>query len=187
MSLNLYNQFQGFPGGASGKESTCPCRRRKRRRFDLWVGSRKWQPIPVFLSEKLYGQRSLVGYSPWGCQESNTTGQLRMEKWLAQNQIYTSLQPGAVCKHFSEMMFCHWIKFHAYHEVLLVLSRTEPERCQKAPSTSAVQTPLSRFFPHVMQKLQEEAEPGRREVGCRVKQAWVHLSERGPGCGTTCH
>ena len=147
MSLNLYNQFQGFPGGASGKESTCPCRRRKRRRFDLWVGSRKWQPIPVFLSEKLYGQRSLVGYSPWGCQESNTTEQLRtsqpvstvrMEKWLAQNQIYTSLQPGAVCKHFSEMMFCHWIKFRAYHEVLLVLSRTEPERCQKAPSTSAV-------------------------------------------------
>ena len=146
MSLNLYNQFQGFPGGAGGKESTCPCRRRKRRRFDLWVGSRKWHPIPVFLSEKLHGQRSLVGYSPWGCQESNTTGQLRTgqpvstvrtEKWLAPNQIYTHLQPGAVCKHFSEMTFCHCIKFRAYHEVLLVPSRTEPERCQKAPSTSA--------------------------------------------------
>ena len=27
---------------------------------------RKWQPPPVFLPEKSYKQRSLVGYSPWG-------------------------------------------------------------------------------------------------------------------------
>ena len=27
-----------FPGGASGKEPTCQCRRWKRHRFDLWVG-----------------------------------------------------------------------------------------------------------------------------------------------------
>ena len=29
---------------------------------------RKWQPIPVFLFGKSHGQRSLVGYSPWGCK-----------------------------------------------------------------------------------------------------------------------
>ena len=37
--------------------------------FDLWVGKiswrRKWQPIPIFLSGKSHGQRSLVGYSSW--------------------------------------------------------------------------------------------------------------------------
>ena len=27
---------------------------------------RKWQPTPVFLLGKSHGQRSLVGYSPWG-------------------------------------------------------------------------------------------------------------------------
>ena len=37
----------------------------------------------------------------------------------------------------------------------------------------------------MMGKLQEEAESGRREVGCRVEQGWVHLSQLGPGCGTT--
>ena len=26
----------------------------------------KWQPTPVFLPRKSHGQRSLVGYSPWG-------------------------------------------------------------------------------------------------------------------------
>ena len=34
---------------------------------------RKWQPIPVFLPGKFHGQRSLVGYSPWGCKELDMT------------------------------------------------------------------------------------------------------------------
>ena len=29
---------------------------------------RDWLPIPVFLPEKSHGQRSLAGYSPWGCK-----------------------------------------------------------------------------------------------------------------------
>ena len=63
----------GFPSGARGKESTCQCRRPKGCWFDPWVGKipwrRKWQPIPVPLPGKSHGQRSLVGYSPWGCKE----------------------------------------------------------------------------------------------------------------------
>ena len=34
---------------------------------------RAWQPTPVFLPGKFHGQRSLVGYSPWGCKESDMT------------------------------------------------------------------------------------------------------------------
>ena len=37
---------------------------------------RKWQPTPVFLPGKSHGRRSLVGYSPWGGKESDTTEQL---------------------------------------------------------------------------------------------------------------
>ena len=33
----------------------------------------KWQPMPVFLPGKSYGQRSLAGYSPRGHKESDTT------------------------------------------------------------------------------------------------------------------
>ena len=32
----------------------------------LWPWSRKCQPTEVFLPGKFHGQRSLVGYSPWG-------------------------------------------------------------------------------------------------------------------------
>ena len=42
-----------------------------------WVGTilwrRKWEPTPVFLHGESHGQRSLVGYSPWGCKESDMT------------------------------------------------------------------------------------------------------------------
>jgi len=29
--------------------------------------------LPVFLPGEFHGQRSLAGYSPWGCKESDTT------------------------------------------------------------------------------------------------------------------
>ena len=66
-----------FPGGASGKEPACQSRRLKRQGFDPWVGKipwrRAWQPTPIFLPGESHGQRSLGGYSPWGCTESDTT------------------------------------------------------------------------------------------------------------------
>ena len=37
---------------------------------------RKWQPTPVFLPGKSRGRGSLVGCSPWGREQSDTTGQL---------------------------------------------------------------------------------------------------------------
>ena len=44
---------------------------------DPWVWKipwrRKWHPTPAFLPEKSHGQRSLMGYSPKGHKESDTT------------------------------------------------------------------------------------------------------------------
>ena len=41
--------------------------------FNPWVGKipwrREWQPTPVFLPGKSYGQRSLADYSLWGHKE----------------------------------------------------------------------------------------------------------------------
>ena len=37
---------------------------------------REWLPTPVFLPEEFHGQRSLVGYSAWGCKELDMTEQL---------------------------------------------------------------------------------------------------------------
>ena len=49
----------------------------RKRRFDPSVGKilwrRRWQPTPVFLPGKSHGQRSLVGYCPWGHKETDMT------------------------------------------------------------------------------------------------------------------
>ena len=37
---------------------------------------RQWHPTPVFLPGKSHGWRSLVGYSPWGREELDTTERL---------------------------------------------------------------------------------------------------------------
>ena len=68
---------EGLPGRPSGKEPICQCRRHKICRFHPWIEKMPWkrecQPTPFFLLEKFYGQRSLVGYSPRGRKESDTT------------------------------------------------------------------------------------------------------------------
>ena len=69
--------LRGFPGSPSGKESACQCRRHKRHKFYPCIGRipwrRKWHPPLGFLPWKFHGQRSLMGYRPWGCEESNVT------------------------------------------------------------------------------------------------------------------
>ena len=66
-----------FPGGSDGKSLCLQC---GRPGFHPWVGKirwrRKWQSTPVLLPGKSHGQRILVGYSPWGLKESDTTEQL---------------------------------------------------------------------------------------------------------------
>ena len=41
--------------------------------FGMIPWGKKWQPTPVFLPGECCGQRSLVGYSPWGPEESDRT------------------------------------------------------------------------------------------------------------------
>ena len=45
---------------------------------------KEWQPTPVFLPGESQGQRSLVGYSPWGHKESDIT------EWLSTAQQHRS-------------------------------------------------------------------------------------------------
>ena len=50
--------------------------------FDPWVRKipwkMEWKATPVFLSGEFHGQRSLVGYSPWDCKESDMQEQFSL-------------------------------------------------------------------------------------------------------------
>ena len=49
------------------------CNHYKIAATDACSRRRKWQPTPVFLPGESHGQRSLVGCSPWGRKEPDTT------------------------------------------------------------------------------------------------------------------
>ena len=82
---NMYINL-GFPGGSEGKESAC----------DAGVlgsipglgrspGGGHGNPLQYSCLENPHGQRSLVGYSPWGCKESD------MIEWLRTALFYIFL------------------------------------------------------------------------------------------------
>ena len=54
--------------------------------FNPWVGKspwrREWQLIPAFLPGKFNGQRSLVGYSPFGRKGLDTTERLSLSLFM---------------------------------------------------------------------------------------------------------
>ena len=60
--------FMDFPGGSDGKESACNA-------GDLGSipGRGHGNPLQYPCLENPHGQRSLVGYSPWGLKESDMT------------------------------------------------------------------------------------------------------------------
>ena len=55
----------GFPGGSHGQESACDV-----GELDMIPG--------LFLPGESHGQRSLAGYSPWGCRELDTAERLTL-------------------------------------------------------------------------------------------------------------
>ena len=66
-----------FPGGTSGKEPACQCRRLRNAGLIPGLGrspgGRHGNPLQYSCLENPHGQRSLVGYSPLGCRESEAT------------------------------------------------------------------------------------------------------------------
>ena len=80
----MYLKSGGFPGSASGKEPTCQCRKCKRGwfnpRWERSPGGWHGNPLQYSCLENPHGHRSLVGYSPWGCREWDTTEQLSTAK-----------------------------------------------------------------------------------------------------------
>ena len=113
---------------------------------ETWVpslGREDWrrarQPTPVFLPGESHGQRSLVGCSPWGLYESDTTEQLHfhaLEKEMATHssvlawKIPWTEDPGRLqsmgslrvghdwATSLSLFTFMHWRRMAAHSSVL---------------------------------------------------------------------
>ena len=80
-NLRIKNLFyiivkKELPRWNSGKGPPCNAGDAGDTSSDTWVRKipwRTWQPTPLFLPGKSHEQRSLGGYSPWGCREFDMT------------------------------------------------------------------------------------------------------------------
>ena len=78
-------------------------------------GEKKWvrysarQSTPVLLPRKFHGWRSLVGYSPWGHKESDTT-----------EQLHEGSQPlkGSLARSWMSPSGCWWLNADSCHAVV---------------------------------------------------------------------
>ena len=116
--------FLGFPGGSDGKESACHA-------GDLGSipglgrspGGGHGNSLQYSSLENPHGQRSLAGYSPWSCKESDTTVQLstpphmlktqrpRQSRVLFPSFIWTKLKSLA----FKTQNFCCFHNKNTHH------------------------------------------------------------------------
>ena len=94
--LNKDSCKLGCPGGSDSKESAM-----QETKFNPWVRKipwrRKWQPTPVFLCRESHEQRNLVGWSPWGYKELDTTEQLHFSLFINYKGIFL-LKPSKIPK-----------------------------------------------------------------------------------------
>ena len=74
----------GFPGSSGGKESACNLGDPgSNPGLGRSPGEENGQYSPVFLPGESHGQRSLAGYSPWRCKESDMTEPLNTQSYSA--------------------------------------------------------------------------------------------------------
>ena len=92
-------------------------------------GEWKWQPTPVLSPGESHGQMSLVGYSPWGHKDSDTTEQLSsihpsqiwivVQMWLQQPNWLNSEKENQIRSQPSNFSLSSWD----------VLKRQSPKVC----------------------------------------------------------
>ena len=72
---------------------------------------REWLPTSVFLPGEFHGQRNLVGSSPWGCEESDTTEQLILKRNLLYARHFSKCSASIKSLNLMIVKYHYWSHF----------------------------------------------------------------------------
>ena len=85
----IYQSFDGFPGGSVGEGSACSAGHLVSiPELGRSPGGRHGNPLQCSCLENPPRQRSLAGYRPWGCKQSDMTKRLRTNSIRVLKTIY---------------------------------------------------------------------------------------------------
>ena len=91
----LFTLKAHFLGASLGAQTVNNLPAMRETGFDPWVGKIPWRrdrlATPAFLPGESHGQKSLAGYSPWGCKDSDMTERLTHTHFM--NHIYVRMLP----------------------------------------------------------------------------------------------
>ena len=100
--------------------------------WEIWVQSlgqedpleKGMLPTPVFMPGESHGQRSLAGYRPWGCKESDITEQLTLSLFFVAlfQWVKKELKALSMLLHVNLVYFIwlpHNIPLYAYNIIVL--------------------------------------------------------------------
>ena len=104
---------------------------------------RQWHPTPVLLPGKSHGWRSLVGCSPWGRKESDTTERLHFHFSLACTREGNSNPLQYSCLENPKDGVAWWASIYGVAQ-----SRTRLKWLSSSSSSSSRQIPLNMGVPH---------------------------------------
>ena len=148
-----------FSGGSEDKSI---CLHYGRPSFNPWVRKmpcrRKWQPTPILLLGKSHGRRNLVGYSPLGRKESDTTERLS-QCYRRVNSL--PIWPFQCCSvQFSRSVVSNSLWLHELQHARPPCPSPTPEVCQTHVHwvSDAIQPshPLSSPFPPALNLSQHQ-------------------------------
>ena len=87
-----------FTSGSDGEDSTCNGDPGSISGSGRFPWRREQQPTPGFLPGEFHGQKSLVGYNPWGHKESDTTNTFTLQETQRQlDWLYLQLCSPGCC------------------------------------------------------------------------------------------
>ena len=126
----------GFPGGTSGEESACQSWRHSR--LDFWVRKIPLKEEMATLSRKVslpgkfHRQRSLEGYSPSGCKQSDMTEhpqhtsremrKVQRQMEIVDKEQYITSTPKVSFSSEVDLSVCHrHISFFSLFKLLLTM------------------------------------------------------------------
>ena len=107
----ILHKIAGFSGGSDSKESTCNAQDLGSvPRFGRFPGGGHGNPLWYSCLENPHGQKSLMGYNPWGCKEADLT-----ERLSTCTQILTGIfhlteeGPGETRQLIRVLTVCEWL------------------------------------------------------------------------------